>query len=354
MRHLAAALTTCFLAAAPAAAQSNLLQINEVNYTTNGAPDQWIEIANFSAAPFDLSNWSIYQATLTSGRPGNYWWGFPAGTTVPAASNGVPGFLRVFWLRSVTANVGPNEINTGDQVFHFLFGLFAEPLARESGALALVDSQNNGDMNSASRYLDFVAWGTAAGTFRREDLAAQNGRWQFGARAAAPAVDQSLAFISFNLTEPSTPAMFFRDRTPSPGKFNHMGESLRPYGSNCVLGEGQPSSLTANSIPASGNADFAFVVDQVVPNQTIVGLLFGVELPNGLPWFQTPCRIWIDPALPFVAVGLTASTDPFTYSPPSPPNFGNSPPIALQAVVGRVNGTSFSNGMVVQFGMQAP
>ena len=59
---IAAMFATALAMAAPASAQDVL--ISEVHATGN---DRWIELHNRSQGAVDLSSWSIYQATRTSG-----------------------------------------------------------------------------------------------------------------------------------------------------------------------------------------------------------------------------------------------------------------------------------------------
>ena len=69
--------------AAAAATASAQVVISEVNFSPNqGAATPWIEIHNRGAAGADLSSWSLYYATATPGKAGNYWYGFPPGSAL--------------------------------------------------------------------------------------------------------------------------------------------------------------------------------------------------------------------------------------------------------------------------------
>lgn len=326
----------------PATAQTNLVQINEVNFTTAGVPDQWIEIANFGANAVEMTNWSIYQATLTAGMPQNYWWPFPEGTRIPAGE-----VIRVRWLNPIdTGNTNPRIIDTGDTVFHFLFGLRGEPLSREVGGLCLVASQNNLDMNTASVYRDWLSWGTTPGTLPREDLAVQNGRWVAGARIPQAALDQSLALNSALLTEPTPTSAFFHDNTPTPGSHNHSGDQVTIYGTNCILGVGQAPTLSVVSIPVPGNEDFAIVTDGLEAATSVLGLFLGTPAPQGLPWVQPPCQLWIDYTLPIIGLGIVPSDTSFAFKPELRGVPGIT--IALQSIVVRSSSVGFTNGVTLR------
>jgi len=282
----------------------NVLQINEIDFD-----NQVIEIANFGSTTIDLSAWSVYQATETFGRNMGYWWGFPAGTMLPATS-----FMRVRWLHPVEAgNTNPLLLDTGETSYHFLFFLRGEPLDRAGGALALVATKNANQVNAASFYRDFVAWGTSNGLFPREDLAVANGRWLFNARTLPALPTQSLAMDSRSLVEPTVPNQWFRDATPTLGQANHRTEDAITYGTGCVIGVGAPANLTFSSIPADGNLDFRLTVDNLAPN-TAGALFFGIPAPAGIPW--PPCTIWLDVASPLLSLTFVTATDTFAYRPP--------------------------------------
>ncbi|MEZ5966114.1 MAG: hypothetical protein R3F56_19920 [Planctomycetota bacterium] len=297
----------CLLAAALSGTISsqNYLQINEIDFD-----NQVIEVANFDSADLDLSAWSIYQATETAGRAGAYWWGFPAGTMLPRGS-----FLRIRWLNPIeVGNTNPLLLDTGDTSYHFLFFLRGEPLDPAGGALGLVATRNANEVNTASYYRDFVAWGSSTGLFPREDLAAQNGRWYYYARVLSPYTGQSIALDSRNLAEPTAPNQWFRDESPTLGMANHAGENAVAYGDGCVIGLGAPSQLAVESIPVDGNLDFRLIVDNLAPN-TALAVFFGLPVAAGIPWV-TPCRIWFDIAGPYMSLATGTTTDTFVYRPP--------------------------------------
>jgi len=252
--------------------------------------DRWIELYNRGAASVDLSTWSLYQATDTANAPQNYWYGFPAGTSLAAGD-----FLLVHWLQPWRTPQA-HELWTGDSAGYFLFGLGAEPLRGTTGALALLRSQQNGGMSTASVVDDWVSWG--AGNFRREDLAQQAGLWQLGHFAPAFTAGQSLARDTAHIGQFAAPEFeWFRDDTPSPLAPNVTGAAVSVIGSPCLVFGNHllgPPVLGTSSVPALGNAAFGLQVSNTT------GLLFetcfvvfaGAAAPPGLP-----------PVLPPPAVG---------------------------------------------------
>ncbi len=233
------------------------LDISEVKFAGPGDSSQWIEIANFSANPVNLDTWSLYQATKTPGQPQNYWYGFPPGFTIPSG-----GFFRVYWnMDIIPANEDSQNIYTGTSIFNFLFGLGAEDLDPAKGALALLSTQDNALMNNASVFSDWFGWGDSG--FLREDLAVTAGLWTAGSSVTAPnplddgsvALDQSLDSL------PTPVTAFFFDSTPTPLLHNSSGAISLAYGSTCTSFPGATASLTSNSKPYHGNADFALILD---------------------------------------------------------------------------------------------
>lgn len=329
---------TCLLGASAGWAQApNLVQINEVNFTTSGAPDAWIEVANFGTTDADVGGWSIFQATHTAGLPGAYWWGFPTGTRIPARS-----FLRVRWLRPIEAgNTNPLLIDTGDTSYHFLFTLRGEPLSRTNGALGLVASKNGADMALPAVYRDFVVWGNDALPYAREDLAVANGRWVAGARTLAPADDQSLALISTDLAEPTRVDAYYRDLSPTPGRANHTVESASPFGAPCVLGLGQPSQLSFLSLPIHGNTDFRVVVDNLGSGPTALALVVGLPDDPGTPWVA-PCTIYVDLVRPYLVLPFSVSGETFAYRPPLDGEASKT--LGVQVVALRADATVLTGG----------
>ena len=53
----------------------------------------------------------------------------------------------------------PGEVATGDSGPYFLFGLGAEPLPFAHGAIALLNSRLNEQMNSPGVFVDWIRWG---------------------------------------------------------------------------------------------------------------------------------------------------------------------------------------------------
>lgn len=323
------------IALADSTSSQNFLQINEIDFD-----NQVIEVANFDTVSVDLSAWSLYQATETAGRAMAYWWGFPAGTLLPAGA-----FMRVRWLHPVEAgNTNPLLLDTGDQSCHFLFCLSGEPLDAAGGALGLVATKEANQMNTASFYRDFVAWGTSVGLFPREDLAAANGRWFFNARVLQAFPGQSLALDSRSLLEPTTVGQWFRDESPTLGEANQHNENAVTYGDGCVIGLGAQPELTVVSVPVDGNLDFRMNVDNLAAG-TALAVFFGIPVPAGIPWV-TPCRIWFDIAGPNISLATGSESETFSYRPPVERlPYGV---LGLQVVGLRPNGSLFlTNGLRV-------
>lgn len=219
--------------------------------------DRWIELHNRGATAVDLSTWSLYHASMTAGMPQNYWWGFPAGTTVLAG-----GFLRVHWFRQAPAVVEPGNLYTGTAAWGFLFGLGGEALRADRGALALLASRDNALMNSASVIEDWVSWGASG--FRRETLAVQVGRWSGGRFVDGIASGESIA-RNVELMGAVGPhdREWFHDPTPTPLAPNVPGLAVRSFGQACTaLGHhllGTPQ-LQVLSSPIVGNRQFGLRV----------------------------------------------------------------------------------------------
>jgi hypothetical protein len=328
-------------------AQPNTVVLNEVNFFTAFAPDQWIEIANLGDAPADLSTWSIYYATHTPMRPGNYWWAFPPSTILPARS-----FLRIRWGRAIQAAPPPGVIDTGDTVFHFLFGLGFEPLYTSYGALGLFDTQANNEVNDPARIRDFMAWGSA-GQFRREDLAIQANRWVAGDRIPFAFNDTSIAFAGQVLGEPTRATEFFRDRSPTPGAGNTSNEIISLYGQGCAIGQAADAlRMDVTSYPTPGNVDFNIRVGgfRAMNQVNILVLIFGDPIVEGIQLPGTPCRIYVDH---FMALGFPVTQTPFLFSPGL--EGARNKLIAMQAIgfVGSsVSDLVMSNGLYLRVGNQ--
>jgi hypothetical protein len=249
MRSVLAALSLAGLGLA----QSQLMALSEISIDPS---DQWIELQNLTTTSQDISSWTLYLATTTPSQPQNYFYGFPPGTVVSANS-----FLRVHWLHANTTAPPAGELYTGMNLPNFLFGLGAEQLQTVS-AMGLFRSQANALMNTPSIIEDWISWG--AGNLRREDLAAQNGRWVLGRFVSPPQGTETLArATSFIGLTASKELEWFHDNSPTPGAPNAAQMLLTAFGSPCaapgnhLLG---PLNLRCASFPVCGNRDFGYTI----------------------------------------------------------------------------------------------
>ncbi len=250
-----AAILATLLAAATADLPCQDVVLHEVRADANG---RWIEVHNRGVNAVDLSGWSLHHATRTPGWPQNYWWPFPFGTTIAAG-----GYLRVHWYQPVPAVPTPGELYTGDTPWHFSFGLGAEQLSGSGGALALLDSQDNSMMNTASVIRDWVSWG--GGGYTREPLAVQAGRWATGRFAPAITEGASLARNTPQIGALASPELeWFVDGSPTPLAANISGAVVASHGEACTPPGhrlfGLPT-LRATALPMIGNASFGYAID---------------------------------------------------------------------------------------------
>lgn len=277
-----AILATALAMAAPASAQDVL--ISELHATGN---DRWIELHNRGPWTVDLSNWSIYQATRTSGLPQHYWWGFGAGTTLASGA-----FLRVHWNQAATGPVSPGEYYTGASPYGFLFGLGAEHLDGSRGALGLLSSQASNLMNSAAVVEDWVSWGEHG--FARENLAEQAGVWNGGHHCPAIPTGTSLARDPAAVgVMASRDLEWFVDPTPTPNGSNVTGAAVFRYGTSCaVTGHhlmGLPT-LRVRTQPLLGNPAFGYSIDMTtgVFGESMLFAFSSGAAPAGLPSLLPP------------------------------------------------------------------
>lgn len=319
--RLATALATAAILDTAATAQDVIL--SEIGTGDSGA---WIELHNRSTTAADVSTWALYLATATPGRPQTYWWGFRAGTIVPAG-----GHLLVRWLQPVPPLPVAGEVATGTSPFDFLFGLGGEPLPLDRGALALLRAQDNAAMNSPSVFADWVAWGN--GGLARETIAQQAGVWVAGHATAARTTTASLARHPATAVGSSPELAWFLDSSPTPGTDNVGAAALRTLGTPCApIGHhllGAPA-LTAASTPVLGNAAFGFRITNTtgvllehcllaMTTDSVAAGLAGV-LP---PAPGTTCLVHLDPATWFASLhqhtqlGTTALPLPLVGLPPS-------------------------------------
>ena len=292
--------TTAAALALSVAASFHTLVAQSVILSEIHPEESWVELHNLDHHAVDLSAWSIYLATDTPGRPNNYWWGFPTGSTIQAN-----GYLRIHWLSPLPASPTPNEIHTGVTPPYFLFGLGADPLPADRGAMALLTSRFNSLMNSPSIFAAWVSWGASG--FAREHLAEQANVWVEGHATGAITANHSLA-RNPTINNPLAPEQaWFRDGTPTPLQPNIAGAETQTIGRPCApLGHrllGTPQ-LVSRSSPIIGNSDFQLLVTNTT------GLLFETcvtafamaespaNSPNLLPAIPGGelCRQWIDPS----------------------------------------------------------
>lgn len=300
----------------------------------------WIELHNRTGLPVDLTGWSIYQATATAGQPQTYWWAFPANTVLAGG-----GFLRVHWLQSGPAAPVPGELHTGTTIHHFLFGLGAEPLRGDRGALALLRTQLNAQMNSATSFVDFVCWGGAG--LSREAIAVQAGLWQSGTATSAIPTGHSLArHLPAIGTMPRRVDEWFVDDTPTPMQPNSGAAAVQAVGTPCTVFGARllgPPAMTATSTPVLGNQAFGLTIEHTtgVLFETILLAFSTGTAPPGQPALLPPaltgqpCGEYLDAANVF-AILLAPATSGRTRLPLSlaglPASLGNMR-FSLQAIV---------------------
>lgn len=285
---------SCLAASAP-----SQVVITELFFTPGTSnDDEWIELRNLGTSSVNISTWSLYLATDTPALAQNYWFPFPANTSISSQSS-----LRVHWMvPSQPKNL--SEVYTGNSVFHFLFGYGAEELGNvANGAVALVSTQNNSLMNTSSIIRDWVTWGdgwTSTNRPRRESLAIQAGRWIAGSSVSMPQPGHSIALINTSQAEPTPVSAFFHDASPTPvlpnnpvSGLNHENAAFtiieRPQGSPlqpCNGEGGTAPVVTALSVPTAGNVDFGLRLSNLVPGQLALLILGVAEQPTPWPFTQ--------------------------------------------------------------------
>jgi len=253
----AAAILATFAASALAScALSQTLLLNEVRADAGG---RWIELHNRGAHTVDLSQWTIFYASLTPNMPQTYWWPFPLGTTL--APNG---YLRVHWFQAAPAGgAAPGDLWTGNTPWNFLWGLGGEQLLGQRGALGLLRSQDPALMSSPNVVEDWLVWGQTG--FSRELMATGAGLWSEGRFAPAIPAGQSLARdVDLVDSVAFEDQAWHLDTTPTPLATNQTGAVVQTYGVPCTLPGnhllGGPL-LGTSSPPLLGNAQFALTVD---------------------------------------------------------------------------------------------
>lgn len=276
-RGPAAFFTMVALATEAVVAQDVLL--SEVRADTGG---RWVELHNRGTTAVDLSTWSLHYASRTTGMPQNYWWPFPAGTTLAA-----DGYLRINWFQAGVNLPGATELWTGTSPYGYLFGLGGEQLLGNRGALALVRSQDNLQMNNPTLIADWLSWGEH--DFPREPLAISVGLWANGRHAPAIPTGHSLARDPLQVGVVATPDLaWFVDNTPTPLQPNVTGAVVQSHGQPCALPGhhllGLPT-LQAPALPLLGNPSFGLVVQNTtgVLGEFVIVAFSAAAAPLGTP-----------------------------------------------------------------------
>jgi hypothetical protein len=339
--RIAASALTLALAAPSLASQ---VVISEVGFDSG---KQWIEIQNLGNSAEDVSTWSIYQATQTPNKPQNYWWAFPRGTSIGGGK-----FLRVHWLQFV-ANCPANNLCTGTTIFHFMFGLFAEPLDQSRGALALFSTQLSNQMNNPTKIQSWVSWGTSG--FKREDVAIQANRWTKNSAAPAPSglPLPSLAFAYTNPSGPNSATDWFLDSTPTPGKENLGGAFATSYGVACQGTLTQIARQFVNSVPAHGNKNYLLGIDRPLLANELALLLLSIRGDGKI--LVRNCPYWLNPlVVPFVLfVPKVGNIAQFSFNAISPDALGGMQFSTQWGVFDVVNDKlGLTNGVQMRFGMK--
>lgn len=320
-----------FAAVFPDTAACQDVIVSEVGRDANGS---WIEVHNRGASAADVSPWSVYLATPTAGMPRTYWWGFRPNTVIAPG-----GYLVVRWLQPIPATPIPGEIATGNTNAYFLFGLGAEAVPHQQGAVALFRTQFSGNMNAANSIVDWVSWG--GNGLAREDLAIQNGAWRAGNAAPSTTASSSLARHPGS-TWSSQPALaWFVDETPTPGGANVGAASLVVSGSACSpIGHtllGAPT-LGATSMPVLGNVGFGITIDNTtgIFAEWCIVAMSASTMPYGRADLLPPapggssCLVMLDPSAAFGTIWTRTAA------------MRTSLPMSLQGLPAALAGQSFA------------
>ncbi|MCU0862455.1 MAG: lamin tail domain-containing protein [Planctomycetes bacterium] len=295
------------------------------------AGERWIELHNRGSGPADLSQWSLHYTTRSAGMARNHWWPFPAGTTLAAGA-----FLRVHWYQ-VAPSTAPvaGELWTGTSPYGFLFGLGGSTLRDDRGALGLLRSQQNEDMNDPTIVEDWVGWGEHS--FSYEWMAVAAGRWQPGRATPSPAPTTSTARNAATIgTVTFADQQWFVDNTPTPLQPNIDGALVESYGTPCALPGhhllGAPV-LRAIQQPLLGSAQFGLAVDHTtgIYGEFVLVGFSAAAAPPGLPSILPPyagqaCQERIDtlqmPVLWLLSTQIIATPIPLSLAGLPPSAFG--------------------------------
>ncbi len=232
--------------------------ISEIDFTTT-KPGAWIELHNQSPLDFDLSNFSIYQATNTPFRVNDYWWAIPTGTVIKGGD-----YLRIYWGGKIDVTSPPADkrnIFTGHTTWHFLFGHGFELLDPDQGALALCNTKLNSQMNNAGIFTDWIQWGGK--NFMRGQTAVNSKLWASNTTTIpVGATDRSLIAIysERNRVTPPPLSAYAYDHSPTP--LGHNADPLvnKSLGGACSARTAQAYGLVGNGFPFFGNESFSLTI----------------------------------------------------------------------------------------------
>lgn len=292
LRHL------CLLSAMTAVTASVTAQDVYLSEVRADGQEAWIEVHNRGATAANLSTWSLHAATHTPGMAQNYWWPFPAGTTLQPDQ-----YLRVHWYSLPDGSAQPGDLYTGTSPYGFLFGLGGEALHGAAGAVALFRSQSNSMMSTPAMVADWLSWGVAG--YQREYLAISAGVWSSG--HAAPSIPDGASLardVALIDVVADADEAWFVDHSPTPLGPNVTGAVAEPYGTACALPGnhmlGAPT-LTTSGPPLIGDETFALRVGNTTGlfgEFVLIGFSVGAAppgLPSILPHYSgTGCQEAID------------------------------------------------------------
>ena len=201
-----------------------------------------------------LGSWSIYHATKTPFRFGDYWYPFPATAEVRAKS-----YLRINWGKAIVTSPPKDTINTGDSSWNFLFGHGFEEFDIAQGAIAICKTKNNKEVSNANIFADWWQWGETG--FKRESIAVNNkptSLWNSNSTLPKVPKDESLIVIADKLGFPHSLASFDTDKTPTPLSHNTLGMTVTQERKTCSWNT-KDVELTGEGYLFSGGSKFKIV-----------------------------------------------------------------------------------------------
>ncbi|MEZ5988600.1 MAG: lamin tail domain-containing protein [Planctomycetota bacterium] len=332
--------------------------ISEVDFVQRSNEAQWIELINLSQQSVDLSGYCVGLETRTPEKPKQYFFGFPDKTVLGAGK-----VLRLHWLAPVKDNQvcpGPNgglEVFTGDTIYHFLFGLGAEPLPAAVGAIGLFNSQISANLAKKESVVDWVQWGSTG--WVREGLAIAANRWVSG--TFGPVVNTALSSppsLANNYQGVGKPSSGFEhwylDSQPTPCNENTGGGAyVISFGTSCKGPHASAPVLSTNGVPkrgvGGGTAFEKFVMTLSPIDSGQVGLWMFSAGRTSLPIFQ--CTLYVDPLLGLQIYPMIPTTGAAEVRFDAvPTNVLIGVKLVNQGLVASGTGLSFSNGLEFQFG----